>query len=522
MLRKVYELGEEILGSAAPQDVLKSISGPAPRVFRVTSVRLHVHNRNAKTLDPVSAGDSIPIDGARKGVDAAVVSCFRNRTLLSIPDIARSPFAPEPGEGGSARAMLLIPMFAQGETIGVLQLAHDTATRTFASVERLVAQHLANQAGVAIKLLEQRSIREQLFRTEKVAAVGRLITGVANELQAPLSSIASLSERALNCPDAGERVMHEIHVEARRAAAIVNRLVSFERPEQVEARPLDLNRLLRSFMEFRELEWKARGIHVRNFLREGPLWVLGSQGQLEQVFLSLVVYAEQALTECVEKAISVGSNLMARRVLVEIAFSSPEQHPEDPFASTDGREAGALDLAMCRSIIAGHEGEIRLTRARESEWRFEIELPWSPVDTEARQSPVRAASDPTRQPTALVIESDELVARQLIKLLGARAYRVVPVRNAEEGMDLAQRLSFDVAFSSSRAPGLNWVELMRRTRSKVGAFVLLTDGYDQQLAVTAREEGYFVLSKPFEESQLDHILDHLGDAESSRRSVTIS
>jgi CheY-like chemotaxis protein len=213
---------------------------------------------------------------------------------------------------------------------------------------------------------------------------------------------------------------------------------------------------------------------------------------------------------------------MARRVLVEIAFSSPEQHPEDPFASTDGREAGALDLAMCRSIIAGHEGEIRLTRARESEWRFEIELPWSPVDTEARQSPVRAASDPTRQPTALVIESDELVARQLIKLLGARAYRVVPVRNAEEGMDLAQRLSFDVAFSSSRAPGLNWVELMRRTRSKVGAFVLLTDGYDQQLAVTAREEGYFVLSKPFEESQLDHILDHLGDAESSRRSVTIS
>jgi DNA-binding NtrC family response regulator len=143
------------------------------------------------------------------------------------------------------------------------------------------------------------------------------------------------------------------------------------------------------------------------------------------------------------------------------------------------------------------------------------------VDTGTGPAPVRANIDPSRQTTALVIESDELVARQLIKLLGARAYRVVPVRNAEEGMDLAQRLTFDVAFCSSRAPGLNWVELMHRTRSKVGAFVLLTDGYDQQLAAAAREEGYFVLSKPFEESQLDHILDHLADAEGLRRTVAI-
>jgi signal transduction histidine kinase len=525
MLRRVYELGEEILGSAALPDILKSISGPVPRVFRVTSVRLYIYNRNAKTLDPVSEGElaepSISIDGARKGVEAGVVSCFRNRTLLSIPDIARSPFAPEPEAGGGPRAMLLIPMFAQGETIGVMQLAHEREARTFTPVERMVAQHLANQAGVAIKLLEQRSMREQLSRTEKVAAIGRLISGVANELQAPLSSIESLSERALAGSVNGGQVLEDIHTEARRAAAIVNRLVSFERPEQVDSRPLDLNRLLRSFMEFRELEWKARGIHVRNFLREGPLWVLGSQGQLEQVFLSLVVYAEQALADSGEKVISMGSNLLARRVLAEIAFSSPAQHPEDPFAANGSGGAGTLDLAVCRSIIAGHEGEIRLTRARESEWRFEIELPWSSRDTETRAPRGRAAKDSSRQLTALLIEADNLVARQLTKLLGERAYRVVPVRSAEEGMDLAQRLTFDALFCASRAPGLNWVELMHRTRSKVGAFVLLTDAYDSQLAAAAREEGYFVLSKPIEENQLDHILDHLTDPEPSRRGVTI-
>lgn len=524
MLRNVYELGEEILSSATLTDILKSVYGTLPRVFRVTAVRLYIHNRNAKTLDPVSAGEqpagpSIPIDGARKAIEAAVVSAFRNQTLLAIPDTGRSPFAPDEGSRERApRAMLLIPMFAQGEAIGVLELAHEATTHNFISVERLAAQHLANQIGVAIRLLEQRSIREQLFRTEKVAAVGRLISGVVNELQAPLSSIASLSERALSGNDRSEHVLEEIRAESERASAIVSRLVSFERPEQVDARALDLNRLLRSFIEFRELEWKARGIHVRNFLRDGPLWAVGSQGQLEQVFLSLVVYAEQALADCEEKVISLGSNLMARRVLVEIAFSSAEQHPEDPFTAASA-QAGTLNLAVCRSIIEGHEGEIRLTRARESEWRFEIEMPWSPRDVEAQSSSSRPARDSSRQLTALLMETDEHVGRQLTKLLGARAYRVVPVRSSEEGLDLVQRLPFDVAFCSSRIPGPNWIEMLERMRARVGAFVLLTDGFDAQSAANAREEGYFVLSKPVEENQLDRILDHLLDAEASRRGV---
>jgi CheY-like chemotaxis protein len=181
-------------------------------------------------------------------------------------------------------------------------------------------------------------------------------------------------------------------------------------------------------------------------------------------------------------------------------------------------QAGTLNLAVCRSIIEGHEGEIRLTRARELEWRFEIELPWSPRDVEM-QSSARPARDSSRQLTALIMETDEHMVRQLSKLLGARAYRVVPVRSAEEGLDLAQRLPFDVAFCSARLPGPNWIELLDRMRTRVGAFVLLTDGFDPQSAANAREEGYFVLSKPLEENQLDRILDHLFDVEASRRGV---
>jgi CheY-like chemotaxis protein len=361
--------------------------------------------------------------------------------------------------------------------------------------------------------MEQRSIREQLFRTEKVAAVGRLITGVVNELQGPIAGVINLAEQGLadGAPGRETRTLREIYSEAGRASAIVNRLVSFDRSEHAEASPTDLNRLLRSLMEFRELEWKARGIQIRNFLREGPLFVLGSRGQLEQVFLSLLVFAEQSLAEATDKVIAIGSNLLARRILVEISFTRGLAEDRDPLTAGSSGDSAALDLSVCRSIIFGHEGEIRLTRTRAAESRFEIELPWMPMDAEAGSEQPRQIREPGRQLTVLLMEPDEIVRHQLVKLLGARSYRVVPVGSAEEGLDLAQRLRFDVAFASPRLPGLNWIELLQKASAKVGAFVLLADSFESRPTAVANGQRYFILPKPIEESRLDYILDHLLD-----------
>ena len=65
-------------------------------------------------------------------------------------------------------------MMAQGEVIGVMQLDQDDHARDFSADEQALAQHLGNQIGAALRLLGQRTVQEQLFRTEKLAAVGRL------------------------------------------------------------------------------------------------------------------------------------------------------------------------------------------------------------------------------------------------------------------------------------------------------------------------------------------------------------
>jgi CheY-like chemotaxis protein len=111
-----------------------------------------------------------------------------------------------------------------------------------------------------------------------------------------------------------------------------------------------------------------------------------------------------------------------------------------------------------------------------------------------------------------LIEPEEASQKKILGLLAARGYRVVPVANADTGLELAQRVKIDAAFCSVHAPGLNWVELAERMQPRVGGFILLSDGYDAELS--SNFDGYhrYVLAKPVQEAELDRILRDLEPA----------
>jgi len=506
-LRSTYNLGEEILSASSPEAILKRVSASLTAVLGVTRVHLYVYNRAAKTLDSLGSEDSEPasisLSSPPGGTEAGAVACFHYRTLLVIPDIGRSPFPMSPKNGERVpKSLLFVPLLTQGEVTGVLELNQDRA-HDFTVDEQALVQHVANQIGVAFRLLDQRSVQEQLFRTEKLAAVGRLISGVVNELQTPLASISDLARRALDRARGfgAEREVSAIAAEAQRAAAMVARLVSFA-AEQVEARPVSVTALLHNLIEFREGDRKASGIKVRDLTAQEPLYVLGSQGQLEQVFLNLLVHAEQSLANTPQKVITVRTSVLAKRLVVEVAYTGQP-------ASRKAEETAAV-LGVTRSVIAGHGGEVRLIEKGHADPRFEVELP---LTTARERTPFAQSSsgvdDYSRGMTALVIEPDEVAQRQLMGLLAARGYRVVPVANADTGLELAQRIKIDAAFCSVHAPGLNWVELSERMQARVNGFILLSDGYDAELA--SNFEGYnrYVLAKPVQEPELERVLRDL-------------
>jgi len=504
-LRKTYQLGEEIFGSASTEQILERLDDALPAILGVTRVRLYLYNRSAKQLDAVGAGPGEPgtisLSAPPDGPHAGAVACFHYRSLLVIPDVSRSPF---PVAGDDARphpkSLLFVPMIAQGEVVGVLELDQDDRVRDFSAAEQSLGQHLGNQIGVALRLLDQRSVQEQLSRTEKLAAVGRLISSIVNELKAPLASIQELAdqaqERVRQAP--GEREVAAIASEAQKAASVVARLVTFASGEQVEARLVAVGELLQQLIDFRGGDWKASGIRVIDLVSREPMKVLGSHGQLEQVFLNLLVHAEQALADAQQKALTIRTSVLAKRLLVEISFSAPREW--------SNAEETATVLGVTRSVVAGHGGEIRLIEKNNTEPHFEVDLP---LAVRERSSAAAEAAGPLEAPqrlTALVIEPDEAVQRQLVAMLERSGSRGVPVGNADTALELAFRARFDAAFCSVHAPGLNWVELSERMRSRVGAFVLLSDRYDAELATDFEGENCFVLPKPIQETELAGIL----------------
>ncbi len=505
-LRRTYQLAEQILSASSVEGILEEISQALPNVLGISRVHIYIYNRGAKTLDSVVSGAgavapvSISLSTPPESIEAGAVACFHYRTALAIPDVGRSPF---PMTANSGKSVLFVPMLSQGEMVGVLELDQTDRPRDFTQDEQALAQHLGNQIGVAIRLLDQRSVQEHLFRTEKLAAVGRLISGVVNQLRTPLVAIAELADRAVmkSRVTAPERDLIAIATEAQKASAIVSRLVSFATAEPGEALPVCITTLLRNLIEFRERDWKASGIRVRDLTSPDPMFVLGSHGQLEQAFLTLLLHAEQSLSAAPEKSITIRSSAFGKRLLVEIAFPCP------PEARPPGEAAAVLDVI--RSVVAGHGGEVRLLETNHSEPRFEVELPLSARERAAAVPSRDAGATPGTLLTVLLIEPEETAQRQLRDQLATLGHRVVPLTNADTALELAQRMRFDAAFCSVHAPGLNWVELSERLQSRVGGFVLLSDRYDAELVADFEGEHRFVLAKPLEEADLDRVLSNI-------------
>ena len=112
----------------------------------------------------------------------------------------RSPLVKVGPKTSLPRAALFMPLMIQSgmsgknEVLGVLEVHNDRKLGYFKPEEQAAVHHLANQVAASLKLQEQHDMREQLFRSEKLAATGQLISGVASDLRAPLDNIVRLAE----------------------------------------------------------------------------------------------------------------------------------------------------------------------------------------------------------------------------------------------------------------------------------------------------------------------------------------
>ncbi len=476
-MRAFYTLSEQIFAASSAAEIAEKLTESLPSILQASSVRLYVWNRRTASLESVpTTADPEPmavsLAGEAEGVAAGAVKCFNDRSLLNIPDVRRNALVNTGWKPGVARSAMFAPLLAQTETLGVVEVGSLRRVGYFTAEEQATLQHLAKQVAAALRLEEQQTTREQLFRSEKLAATGQLISGVANDLRAPLERIRELAASLPAADDSAqiERGLKQLDAEARRASEIVSRLVSFAQPAHAGARQIDVNALARGLMQFRGPEWKALGLRVQDHLSPEPAMVLGVEGQIEEVLLSLLVAAEQSAARSTAKTLEVSSSLIAGRVVVEI--HCPE----------DAAEPAAVEasLEVSRVIVQNLGGELRVRRPSGG-MSFDVDLPIV-AGTDVR-SAKSGPSATRRMLTFLLVDNDAGAQHQILGLLSARGHRVVPAR-AEEAADLAHRLRFDSVVWVLRPGGAKWSDFQERLRDSISAVVLVSDGYDADLAAS--------------------------------------
>lgn len=193
--RSLYRIGEEIVAAHSTQESLSILQSALPLAIGSVTAKVYVYDHGTKTLRRVEDDD--PFTAAWSGSPPeAAMSCWRNRSLLVIPDIQQSPFFATERSSGQSRTAMFVPMFAQSDTVGVLEIEGALTRKRVDKDVQAVAQHLANQIAIGIELRERQLMREQLFQNHRPApAVESKTAPVAtaeNVLPDEVRSITSL------------------------------------------------------------------------------------------------------------------------------------------------------------------------------------------------------------------------------------------------------------------------------------------------------------------------------------------
>jgi PAS domain S-box-containing protein len=242
-------------------------------------------------------------------------------------------------------------------------------------------------SGVIISVRDitiERKLEQQVVQSERLAAMGAMIGGVAHELNNPLTSILGMSELLQDTVtnETSRKQLAMMQQQARRAADIVQNLTYFSRPPAPGKSKINLVELVDRTLNLHAYSLRKNNIAI-DFLKEQVPYALGDPHQLMQVFLNLIVNAEQAIREARDKGtlrIRLGREDSA--VWVSFHDDGPgipkENLPSifDPFYTTKrpGRGTG-LGLSICKSVMKEHNGSVEAANAADGGAVFTVTLP---------------------------------------------------------------------------------------------------------------------------------------------------
>jgi len=398
--------------------------------------------------------------------------------------------------------------------------------KMYGGLEGLVharTESLSNSNADLQRALDQvKAAQELLLQSEKMAAVGELVSGVAHELNNPLAGVMGYSQLCLGkTQDPKLRgYLEKICHESERAARIVRNLLTFSRKTTTEPRLIDINEALRRTVELREYDLRVSDVAVEFDLSPEPLRTMADFHQIQQVFLNLLNNAAQAIRgHRARGRILCRTERMGNRLRITFADDGPGIAPEnlhrifDPFFTT--KEVGqgtGLGLSICFGIVRQHNGIIRAGNRPEGGAEFIIELPVVLGERSGAEPPAAALPTPRPRSRILVVD-DELNVREMLRdFLGSQGHDVDVAASSRGALELLRAQRYGVIISDIRMPDMAgpalWEQVHRLDERLAQRMVFSTgDAANPETLAFLDRVGNPHLHKPYRLEDLDHVID---------------
>ncbi len=371
----------------------------------------------------------------------------------------------------------------------------------------------------------RRELEQQLAQSEKLSALGQLISGVAHELNNPLTGVLGFAQivgQDSECPEKLKQDLGYILQNASRCKAIVENLLRFARQQTPDRKPTDLREIIDATVELLAYQFRVAEIEVVKEYDETSPKASVDFGQVQQVFVNLLMNAVQAMKAAKKGSrIVVRTKAMAKKVRVEIADDGPGIKPEtinrifDPFFTTKPQGEGTgLGLSVCFGIVTAHRGRIWIESRDAGGACFVLDLP-SAASHQHRPPPRMTESQVIRlKQRVLAVDDEDVVLRVLERMLVSLGFKVLTAKSAEQALEIVRDNKVDIIVSDFRMPGLGGrglYETLATSHPRLAKRIVFCTG-----DTASREASSFLewakcrsLPKPFNLEQLADVLSGL-------------
>jgi two-component system NtrC family sensor kinase len=378
----------------------------------------------------------------------------------------------------------------------------------------------------------ERELPARLLQTDKLAALGQMVAGIAHELNNPLTTVMGYSHLLLDQP-LDRKVLSEVHhisQEAERAARIVRSLLMLAREAKLERTAVNVNEVVERTLRLCAYDLHRAGIAVDLDLDPLLPAIPANPVQFQQVVLNLLVNSQQAVREASRPGrITLRTRHGADHVYLHVEDNGPGIPLElqarifEPFFTTKPVGVGTgLGLSIVTGILRQHGGEIHVASASGAGTTFTIELPVA-QDQETGSISPREAEAGSAAPAGriLVIEDETGIGQLIVDALTGQGHRVELITEPKEALKQAAQVEYDLVICDWRLLSVDGPELYRLlgtgSRPRRERILVLTP--DPSIASSSeflRQSKLPTLAKPFLLTELKAEVTRLLTRESRR------